>query len=69
MGKRISVISESETGRNQTFRDNLTRTVMTRTDFVRQIKAGTYPNFHVRVVGGLKTPASNPDDSEVNNLG
>ena len=67
--KRVTVIGESDTGRNQRFHDNFTGANMNRADFVRQIKQGAYPNYHVRVINGVKTPVSNPDGKEHNNLG
>ena len=69
MPKRISVTQESDTGRNQKFHDNYKDTDMTRPQFVRAIEAGNYPNYHIREIDGIKTPASNPDQSERNNLG
>ena len=69
MGKRISVTNESDSGRNQAFRDNLTGRSMTRAEFVRQIQSGRYDNYHVRRVNGVPTPVSNPDRSDENNLG
>lgn len=66
---RVATIIETETGRNTRFRDNQTGNTMSRAEFVRQIEAGNYPNYHVRNVNGVKTPASNPDTSEDNNLG
>lgn len=67
--KRVSVIQESDSGRNQKFRDNVTLEVMTRAQFVRKIEQGEYKKYHVRDVHGVKTPVSNPDSSENNNLG
>ena len=29
----------------------------------------SYPDYHVRVINGSKTPASDPDKSRKNNLG
>ena len=69
MSKRITVINEDYSGRNLQFRDNYTGAVMSRAEFVRLIEAGVYPNYHVRVINGIKTPASDPDSSEDNNLG
>ena len=66
---RISVTEESETGRNEMFHDNYTDVNMTREQFVRQIEASNYPNYHIREINGVKTPAANPDQSELNNLG
>jgi hypothetical protein len=69
MPKRISVTSESDSGRNQQFHDNLTGRDMSRPEFVRAIEGGQYENYHVRIINGVKTPASDPDRSENNNLG
>ena len=66
--KRVTVTQESETGRNLSFHDNYTGDDMSRPEFVRRIERGDYPRYHVRRINGLKTPVSNPDDSEHNNL-
>ncbi|HUG39534.1 MAG TPA: hypothetical protein VMM12_03560 [Longimicrobiales bacterium] len=68
-GKRIKVVEESGSGRNERFQDTRTREVLTRPELVRRIASGDYPNYHVREVNGVKTPVSNPDQSEGNNLG
>ena len=67
--KRVSVTSETETGRNERFHDNRTGADMTRAQFVRQIEQGVYSNYHVRDINGVKTPVSNPDGKPGNNLG
>ena len=67
--KRVTVTSESDSGRNHRFHDNRTGQDMSRPEFVRQIEQGKYPNYHVREINGVKTPVSNPDYSENNNLG
>lgn len=66
--KRVSVTKESGSGRNLQFRDNRAGGNMSRAEFVRKIEAGQYPNYHVREINGVKTPVSNPDKSEANNL-
>lgn len=66
--KRVSVIDESENGRNNKFRDNYNHKVMTRSQFVREIKRGNYDNYHIRNINGIETPVSNPDQSTNNNL-
>ena len=66
--KRIKVTQESDSGRNQQFHDNRSGADMTRAQFVREIEHGNYQNYHVRNINGVKTPVSNPDDSEGNNL-
>jgi hypothetical protein len=68
MPKRVTVTQESETGRNERFRDNYTGQNMTRNQFVREINNGNYDNYHVRNINGVPTPVSNPDNSERNNL-
>lgn len=69
MPKRVTVTSETESGRNQRFRDNYTGGEMSRAEFVRKIEQGQYENYHIREINGVKTPVSNPDRSENNNLG
>ena len=66
--KRISVISESDSGRNEIFHDNYSGQDMTRPQFVEAIENGSYPRFHIREINGIKTPVSNPDKSTLNNL-
>ncbi len=41
---------------------------MSRSQFVKEIESGNYDNYHVRVINGVKTPVSDPDHSERNNL-
>ncbi|MGN2371852.1 hypothetical protein ACTFJW_17720 [Clostridium cagae] len=64
--KRITVTNQTDTGRNTTFHDNYTGQDMTRNQFVKSINNG---NYHVRVIGGIETPVSNPDITRNNNLG
>ena len=66
---RVSVTKESDTGRNQKFVDNKTNDEMTRAQFVKEIDAGKYPDYHVRIIDGVKTPASNPNNNDDDNLG
>lgn len=67
--KSVKVTAESPTGRNQRFHDDKGHQSMTRAEFVREIKAGHYPSYHVRNINGVDTPVSNPDGSDRNNLG
>jgi Protein of unknown function (DUF3892) len=66
---RVSVVGESESGRNTRFRDNQTGREMSRPEFVRRIQDGDYDGYHVRRVNGVPTPASDPDNKKGNNLG
>lgn len=67
--KRVKVIRETDSGRNLEFLDTRTHTQMSRAEFVKKIEGGGYPNYHVRKIHGIKTPVSNPDETEDNNLG
>ncbi len=70
MGKqRVTVTSESDSGRNQRFHDNRTGQDMTRAQFVKEIRKGNFDDYHVRKINGLDTPVSNPNAREGDNLG
>lgn len=66
--KRVTVTKESNSGRNEKFRDNYTGSEMSRSSFVKQIQSGDYTNYHVRNINGKDTPVSNPDNTRNNNL-
>ena len=66
--RTVRVTRESKTGRNQRFVDTKTKRNMSRTEFNKAIKNGTYPGYHVRNINGVATPVSNPDKSKGNNL-
>lgn len=67
--KPVKVTDESDSGRNLRFRDPNSGEEMTRPQFVREIERGNYPDYHVREIDGIKTPCSNPNASERDNLG
>lgn len=67
MAKNIKVVQESPTGRNQKFQDG--PRVITRPEFIKEIRQGEQPGYHERKVNGVPTPVSNPDRSKKNNLG
>lgn len=67
---RVEVIKESDTGRNERFRDTQTGVEMTRNQFVRAIDRGLYGNeYYHRQINGVETPVSRPDGNPNNNLG
>jgi len=68
MAKSVIVIDESESGRNREFKDTKNGRTISRTEFVGKIEVGTYEDYHVRKINNVKTPVSNPDGSEGNNL-
>ncbi|MEZ5003071.1 MAG: hypothetical protein R2730_08530 [Chitinophagales bacterium] len=59
---------EDKRGRNQHFLDTQTGSYFSRELFVNMIEEGLYPNYHIRVINGIKTPVSNPNFSEGDNL-
>ena len=69
MAKNVRSIAQNSTGRNITFKDISSGTKMTRSQFVTKIENNKYSDYHVRTINGIKTPCSNPDRSERNNLG
>ena len=66
---KVKVISESDSGRNQRFKDCTNGNEMTRNQFVREIKRGNYEDYYVRKINGLDTPVSRPDGKLNTNLG
>ncbi len=67
---RVKVIRESNTGRNERFRDTKTGNEMTRNQFVKAIDNGTYSaDYYNRKINGVMTPVSKPDGNTKNNLG
>lgn len=66
--KRIVVAKEDSSGRNEEFQDNENGILMSREEFVEKIEQGSYPDYHIRDINGIKTPVSNPDTNECNNL-
>lgn len=68
MAKTVIVTSEDDSGRNQKFHDNKSGVGMSRVEFVRRIEQGNFSDYHIRKINGVKTPVSNPDRSEGNNL-
>lgn len=67
--RRVKVIKENDSGRNERFKDCTNGNEMTRNQFVKEIKKGNYEEYYVRKINGLDTPVSKPDGKENNNLG
>lgn len=67
---KVEVIRESNTGRNERFRDTRTSNEMTRNQFIKAIDRGDYGNdYYHRKINGIDTPVSKPDGNPRNNLG
>jgi hypothetical protein len=59
---KIVKSSENSTGRNTKFE-------ISRAELVRQIEKNIHPELHIRVINGVKTPCSNPNNNLKDNLG
>lgn len=62
-------IKENKTGANVLFYDVSQKIVMTKEEFIDQIKAEKYPKYSIRVVDGVEIPFSKRDRFKFNNLG
>jgi hypothetical protein len=67
-GKCLQVLTQNDTGRNVAFLNRTTGAPMDRPAAVQAIKDGLLPEYYVRVMNGLETPVSKPDQSVNNNL-
>jgi len=65
----VIVLKENENGANEYFYDFTTSKVLSRSEFVAEIKAGHYPGYGVRRVNGADFPFSKRDNDPSNNLG
>lgn len=66
---KVKVTLESNSGRNQRFKDCVNGKEMTRNQFVKEIKKGNYDGYYVRKINDIDTPVSKPDGKTNNNLG
>lgn len=64
----LKVTKENLTGRNEKVQDMRTNEELTWREVVQKIACGTYDDYHVRRIKGVKTPVSNPDRTKNNNL-
>ena len=67
--KPVIVLQENEKGRNEFYYDTAKGQILTASEFIALIKQGKYPTYAVKVIHGVPTPVSNPDNRETNNLG
>jgi hypothetical protein len=65
---KITVTSESDTGRNTRFHVPGHGEIPRQT-LVQQIRAGEHEGYHVRVINRVATPVSNPNGNSDDNLG
>ena len=65
----VIVLKENENGTNEYFFDFTTSKVLSRPEFVAEIKEGHYPGYEVRRINGAEFPFSKRDNDPFNNLG
>lgn len=68
ISKPVIALSQSSTGRNQTYYDLQKRAVMTRNEFVALIWNGDYRGYSVKQIKGIETPVSKRDQKKKNNI-
>jgi len=68
-GARVVVVREDENTRNLDFVDTVTGRGMSRAEFVEAIVKGDYPDYVVKMIHGVATPVSRPNDTTSDNLG
>jgi hypothetical protein len=66
---KVIVIKESKKGKNLFYFDIDKNLIMSKNDFVTQIKNGAYPRYETRIVNSEETPVSKKDKFTPNNLG
>jgi hypothetical protein len=62
--RSVIVLEESETGANDWFFDMSHSKIMSREQFVSEIKAGIYPSYSTRKISGVDYPVSKRDSSK-----
>ena len=68
INKSVIAASEDRKGRNHAFTDVQSGKSFSREEFVQLIEAGRFPEYHIRVINGIKTPVSNPNHKLTDNL-
>ena len=66
---KVLVIKESKKGKNLAYFDYGKFIVLSRAEFLTEIKIGNYPNYEIRLIKGDETPVSKKDKLIPNNLG
>ena len=66
---KVVVIKESKKGKNLSYLDIDNSIIMSRMEFIENIKAAKYPNYEIRSIKGDEIPVSKKDKKILNNLG
>jgi hypothetical protein len=66
---KVFVVKESKKGKNLTYFDFEKLVILSKDEFISEIKIGNYPFYEIRIVKGDETPVSKKDKNIPNNLG
>ncbi len=66
---KVFVVKESKKGKNLNYFDFEKSLILSRSEFISEIKMGKYPFYEIRIVKGDETPVSKKDKNIPNNLG
>ena len=66
---KVFVVKESKKGKNLSYFDFEKSVILSRGEFISEIKTGKYPFYEIRIVKGDETPVSKKDKNIPNNLG
>lgn len=66
---KVFVVKESKKGKNLNYFDIEKSLILSRSEFISEIKMGNYPFYEIRIVKGDETPVSKKDKNIPNNLG
>lgn len=63
------MVKESKKGKNMSYFDFEKSIILSRNEFITEIKLGNYPFYEIRIIKGDETPVSKKDKKMLNNLG
>ncbi len=66
---KVFVVKESKKGKNLAYFDVEKSVILSKGEFISEIKIGNYPFYEIRIVKGDETPVSKKDKNIPNNLG
>ncbi len=66
---KVFVVKESKKGKNLFYFDFEKSLILSRSEFISEIKTGNYPFYEIRIVKGDETPVSKKNKNIPNNLG
>ncbi len=66
---KVFVVKESKKGKNLAYFDVEKSVILSKGEFISEIKIGNYPFYEIRIIKGDETPVSKKDKNIPNNLG